>query len=178
MVEFKVGEAFPLPPVQSEGAIFSIEPYTMILTYRYNKPTEQEIEEFKNGDYELAVAELRDVIFVLSKFGRLGWADAAYNPNLSDTEKNLPDLVEGNRGYSVDAFLVDLSTNTLVAKRLIRMDPNFSKKFKKLIEQSIGRKDRFQKDQFETTVQTLYKSYSTKDLYRYSLMKMKMEKEQ
>ena len=177
MVEFKVGEAFPLPPVQSEGAVFSIEPYTMILTYRYDKPTEQEIEEFKNGEYELAVAELRDVIFVLSKFGRLGWADAAYNPNLSDTEKKLPDLIEGNRGYSVDAFLVDLSTNTLVAKRLIRMNPNFSGKFKKLIEQSQGRKDRFDKEHFNETVQALYKSSSTKDLYKYSLMKMKQEKE-
>lgn len=177
MVEFKVGETFPLPPVQNEGAIFSIEPYTMTLTYRYDKPTAQEIEEFKKGDYELAVAELRDVIFVLSKFGRLGWADAAYNPNLSDTEKHLPDLVEGNKGYSIDAFLVDLSTNTLVAKRLIRMDPVFSKKFKKLIEQSMGRKDRFKKEQFEETVQALYKSYTTRDLYKYSLMKMKMGKE-
>lgn len=178
MVEFKVGETFPLPPVQAEGAIFSIEPYTMTLTYRFTKPTEQEIEEFKHGDYELAVAELRDVIFVLSKFGRLGWADAAYNPNLSETEKKLPELAEGQKGYSIDAFLVDPSTNILVARRLIRMDPNFSNKFRKLIEQSISRKDRFQKDQFEETVQTLYKSYSTKDLYRYSLMKMKAEKEQ
>lgn len=173
MVEFAIGEAFPLPEVQAEGAIFSIEPYTMMLTYRFNKPTQEEIEEFKSAEYELAVTELRDVIFVLSKFGRLGWADAAYNPNLSDSDKSLPELAEGHKGYSVDVFLVDLSTNILVAKRLIRMDPNFSRKFKKLVDQSMSRKDRFRKDEFEETVAMLYKSYTTKDLYKYSLMKMK-----
>ncbi len=173
MVEFKVGEAFPLPPVTWEGAVFSIEPYTMTLTYRYRKPTEEEIREFKTGSYELAVTELRNIIFFLSRFGRLGWADAAYNPNLSDSEKRLPDLEEGHKGYSIDAFLVDLDTNILVARRLIRMDPRFSAKFKKLIEQSISRKDSFDRNQFEELVQALYAQYSTQDLYRYALMKMK-----
>ncbi len=173
MVEFKVGESFPLPQVSWEGAVFSIEPYTMTLTYRYRKPTEEEIREFKNGDYELAVTELRNIIFFLSKFGAMGWADAAYNPNLSDSEKKLPDLVEGNKGYSIDCFLVDLDTNILVARRLIRMDPKFSGKFKKLIEQSQARKDSFDRDHFEETVQALYSQYSTKDLYKYALMKMK-----
>ena len=175
MVEFKVGEEFPLPKVSWEGAVFSIEPYTMILTYRYKKPTEEEIKEFKEGSFELAVTELRNIIFVLSKFGDLGWADAAYNPNLSDSEKNLPELVEGQKGYSVDCFLVDLDTNILVARRLIRMDPKFSGKFKKLVEQSIGRRESFDKEHFEETVQALYSQYSTKDLYKYSLMKMKSQ---
>ena len=87
--------------------------------------------------------------------------------------KTLPELVEGNLGYSVDCFLVDLDTNILVARRLIRMDPKFSLKFKKLIEQSIGRKDSFDREHFEETVQALYAQYSTRDLYKYALMKMK-----
>ena len=173
MVSFQVGEKFPLPEVNWEGAVFSIEPYTMILTYRYKNPTEEEIQEFKNGPFELAVTELRNIIFFLSRFGNLGWADAAYNPNLSDSVKTLPELVEGNLGYSVDCFLVDLDTNILVARRLIRMDPKFSLKFKKLIEQSIGRKDSFDREHFEETVQALYAQYSTRDLYKYALMKMK-----
>lgn len=175
MVEFKVGEEFPLPKVSWEGAVFSIEPYTMILTYRYKKPAPEEIEEFLHGEYELAVTELRNIIFVMSKFGGLGWADAAYNPNLSDSNKILPELQEGNKGYSVDCFLVDLDTNILTARRLIRMDPKFSAKFKKLIEQSISRKDSFDKEHFEETVQALFSQYSTKDLYKYSLMKMKSQ---
>ena len=175
MVEFKVGEQFPLPNVTWEGAVFSIEPYTMTLTYRFKHPTPEETEEFLHGDYELAVTELRNIIFVLSKFGGLGWADAAYNPNLSDAEKRLPELAEGQKGYSVDAFLVDLDTNILVARRLIRMDPKFSAKFKKLIEQSIARKDSFDRNQFEDLVQALYSQYTTQDLYKYSLMKMKSQ---
>ena len=46
MVEFKVGEQFPLPKVTWEGAVFSIEPYTMTLTYRFKHPTPEETEEF------------------------------------------------------------------------------------------------------------------------------------
>lgn len=171
MLEFKVNEQFPLPPIQEEGAVFSVEPYTMMLIYRYNRPTEAEIKEFKQGDYQLAVTELRGVMFVLSKFGQLRWADCAYSSQLSESEKKLPELQEGNRGYSVDAFLVDCSDNTLKAHRLIRMNPEFSRKFRVLL--SDDQQKEFDSDVFRQTVANVYRMYSTKDLLKLSMLKMK-----
>ena len=69
MQEFQVGQPFPLPRVEEEGAVFSVEPYTMMLIYRYQRPTEEEIAEFTNGKVELAVADMRGVLLFLSKIG-------------------------------------------------------------------------------------------------------------
>lgn len=171
MLEFKVGEQFPVPGVQQEGAVFSVEPYSMMLIYRYDKPSEAEIQEFKTGDYQLAVTELRGVLFILSKFGRLSWADCAYSSQLSKTPKELPELQEGHRGYSIDAFLVDCHDNTLKAHRLIRMNPEFSRKFRLLLLDD-GQKS-FQQEAYEQAVSNVYRMYSTKDLLKISLMQMK-----
>ncbi|MCI8633607.1 MAG: hypothetical protein HFE64_09050 [Lachnospiraceae bacterium] len=171
MLEFKVGEAFPLPPVSQEGAVFSVEPYSMMLIYRYDRPSEAEIQEFKTGEYQLAVTELRKVMFILSKFGRLNWSDCAYSSQLSDSPKELPELKEGHRGYAIDAFLVDCHDNTLKAHRLIRMNPEFSRKFRLLLLDD-GQKS-FQQEEYEQAVSNVYRMYSTKDLLKISLMQMK-----
>ncbi|MBR6683006.1 MAG: hypothetical protein IKL38_01565 [Firmicutes bacterium] len=175
MLEFKVNEQFPLPHIKEEGAVFSVEPYTMMLIYRYNKPTEAEIKEFKDGDYQLAVTELRKVMFVLSKFGALSWSDCAYSSQLSESAKNLPELVEGNRGYAVDAFLVDCSDNTLKAHRLIRMNPEFSRKFRMLLNDD--QQKEFDPAAYEQAVTNVYRMYSTKDLLKLSVLKMKGTKQ-
>ena len=77
MQEFHVGHPFPLPKIGEEGTVFSVEPYTMMLIYRFHRPTEEEMTEFMNGQVELAVADLRGALFFLSKIGALNWADAA-----------------------------------------------------------------------------------------------------
>ena len=174
MLKFKVNEQFPLPHIKEEGAVFSVEPYTMMLIYRYNKPTEAEIQQFKEGEYQLAVTELRKVMFVLSRFGRLSWSDCAYSSQLSGSVKNLPELVEGNRGYAVDAFLVDCSDNTLKAHRLIRMTPEFSRKFRMLLNED--QQKEFSREAYEQAVLGVYHMYSTKDLLKLSVLKMKGSK--
>lgn len=174
MLEFKVGEAFPLPPVKEEGAVFSVEPYSMMLIYRYDQPTAEEIAEFKEGDYQLAVTELRRVMFILSKFGKLSWSDCAYSSQLSQSSKNLPELQEGHRGYSVDAFLVDCHDNTLKAHRLIRMNPDFSRKFRMLLMDD--QQKEFDLQAYEQAVSNVYRMYSTKDLLKLSMMQMKGKK--
>lgn len=171
MVEFKVGEQFPLPAVKEEGAVFSVEPYSMMLIYRYNRPSEEEIKEFKEGEYQLAVTELRKVLFVLSKFGRLGWSDCAYSSQLSDSKKQLPELQEGQKGYAIDAFLVDCSDNTLKAHRLIRMNPQFSRKFRTLLLDD--QQKAFNREEYDQAVSGVYRMYSTKDLLKVSLLQMK-----
>lgn len=171
MYTFKVGEAFPLPAVKQESVVFSVEPYTVMLTYYFRRPTEEEVREFKEGTCELAVSELRDTMFVLSRFGRLRWSDAAYSTHLSAGEKKLPDLAEGNRGYSVDAFLVDCDTNILKAHRLVRMTPEFSFRFRDLLEKDNRRS--FDPADYNHAVEEVYKNYSTTELLQFRDIYMK-----
>ena len=173
MLQFEVGKEFPLPKIMSEGAVFSVEPYTMFLTYRFDRPTEEEIQEFKTGTFQMAVTEVRGLLFLLTKFGDLGWADAPYSTQLSERRKELPELSEGHKGYSLDAFLVDLSTNTLVCHRLVRMNPDFSRKFRSLLLDDMA-KD-FDPSAYEQTVGEVYRNYPTKVLLERSLIRMKSD---
>ena len=171
MYTFKVGEAFPLPEIKTEGATFSVEPFTMMLIYRFDRPTEEEIEEFRKGDCELALTEKQGVLFLLSHFGRLSWSDTAYSTHLYDTEKKLPDLVEGSRGYSVDAFLVDCHDNTLKAHRLVRMTPEFSVSFREALEEDKQRV--FDEAAYDRTVAEVFARCSTAELLRDHRLYMK-----
>ena len=173
MLQFEVGKPFPLPEIRSEGAVFSVEPYTMMLTYRFEKPTEEEIREFKSGTFQMAVTEERKTLFLLTKFGQLGWADCPYSTQLSDRRKELPELQESHKGYSLDAFLVDPSTNLLVCRRLVRMTPDFSRKFRSLLLDDMEKP--FDPVAYDQTVQEVYRSYPTKTLLERSLIRMKSD---
>ena len=170
MQEFQVGRPFPLPRVEEEGAVFSVEPYTMMLIYRYQRPTEEEIAEFTNGKVELAVADMRGVLLFLSKIGSLNWADAAYSTHLTDRKKALPDLEEG-QGYSLDAFLVDCVDNTLAAHRLIRMNTRFSRELRGMLEDEEKRP--FDPQAFDRQVADIFRAYRPKDLAKFAQLTMR-----
>ena len=171
MTEFTVGKQFPLPPVTQEGATFSVEPFTMMLIYRFDTPTEAEIKEFKDGEVQLAVTELKNVLFIASKFGHLNWSDCPYSTQLSEREKILPELGEGHLGYSLDAFLVDSKTNILIAHRLVRMERSFSEKLRVLLIDD-SRKA-FDDATYEKSVQEVYRNYPTRELVKLAFLHMK-----
>ena len=56
MLKFEKGVEFPLPPQQEEGVTFSVEPYTMLLIYRFRRPSAEEIRAFAEGEASLALA--------------------------------------------------------------------------------------------------------------------------
>ena len=172
---FEVGKAFPLPLDPGEGVSFSVEPFTMLLIYRFNRPSQEEIKEFREGRVELAVTRLRSVLFFLSRFGRLSWSDAPYSTHLTEREKELPDIGESHRGYSVDAFLVDAHDKTLVAHRLVRMTPEFSRKFKETLRKDW--EDGMDLSRFNKAVGDVYANFSTKDLLGFCDAQMKEDKE-
>ena len=78
-------------------------------------------------------------------------------------------------GYAVDAFLVDCSDNTLKAHRLIRMNPEFSRKFRMLLNDD--QQKEFDPAAYEQAVSNVYRMYSTKDLLKLSVLKMKGTKQ-
>ena len=170
MQEFQVGHPFPLPKVSEEGTVFSVEPYTMMLIYRFQRPSKEEIAEFMNGNVELAVADLRGVLLFLSKIGGLNWADAVYSTHLTERKKTLPDLEDG-QGYSLDAFLVDCADNTLAAHRLIRMNTRFSRDLRELLEEEETRP--FDRTAFDEQVAAIFQAYRPKDLVKFANLTMR-----
>jgi len=176
MYTFKVGEPFPLPGPKQDNVTFSVEPYTMMLIYRYSRPTEEEIREFSKGTFEMAVTEMRDAMFVLSRFGRMRWADAPYSTHLSDSVKKLPDLPEDSKGYSLDAFLVDCNSNVLKAHRLVRLAPEFYHKFRAALMKDMEKP--FDFPAYQKTVDQVFAAYTTADLLKYRQLYMKEEKKQ
>ncbi len=174
-LRFEVGKPFPMPAA-GEGASFSVEPYTNVLIYRFDRPTQEEIEEFKEGRVELAMVRLRSILFFLSRFGRLAWSDAPYSTHLTEREKFLPDLGEGHRGYALDCFLVDSRDNVLKAHRLVRMPVDFSVKFKKAIEKDAA--GTMTENDFNKAVGDVYANYSTADLLKFRDFYAKIEKEE
>lgn len=163
-LEFKVGEVFPLPPYAGEGAVFSVEPYTMMLIYYFSKPMPEEIEEFNKGKVSFAVSEVADVMFVLSRFGRMNWCDAPYSAALASVGRSLPELGEQGTGYAVDAFMVDLDTNRLAAHRLVRLSAPFSNGFKKIFD--ANKQLEMTEAGYQKAVAKVYEHFSVQDLLR------------
>lgn len=173
MVEFTVGKPFPMPQPKEEGSVFSVEPFSLMLVYRYAGPTEEEIQEFRGGDVSLSVTELKHVIFVQSKFGRLNWSDTPYSMHLSDSAKSLPGLSDDNLGYALDAFLVDCETNILKVHRLVRLNLPFSRKLRTLLLDD--EKKAFDVHAYESAVQEVFHSFTSREMLERGLFSMKLK---
>ncbi|MBQ7064996.1 MAG: hypothetical protein IJM90_08920 [Firmicutes bacterium] len=174
MLKFAVGEEFPLPPQTEEGITFSIEPYTMLLIYRFRHPNEQEKRAFATGDVSFGVTELRQTLFILSRFAPLAWMDTPYSTHLSSTVKSFPDLRPG-QGYAIDAFLVDCADNKLLAHRLIHLDTHSSEKLRSLVMEEQARTD-FDQEKYHQAVEEVYRSYSPRDLVKLATIMTKIKK--
>lgn len=48
-----------------------------------NKPTEEELHEFKHADIEVRMTPVINAIWLTFKFGNLDWTEAPYTPHLS-----------------------------------------------------------------------------------------------
>ncbi len=164
MLKFQKGEAFPLPPVTEEGVTFSVEPYTMLLIYRFRHPSEEERRAFREGKVSFGIASLRNTLFVLSKFGSLAWMDTPYSTHLSQTVKSFPALQPG-QGYAIDAFLVDCADNTLVEHRLLHLETAAAEKVRDLILEEQERTG-FTLENFRRSVEEVYRGYPPRELVK------------
>lgn len=176
MLEFTVGRPFPLPQVKEEGSTFTVEPFSFMLVYRYNRPTAEEVSEFRTGDVSFSITELRQVIFVQSKFGHLHWSDTPYSMQLTPSQKNLPELSDSNLGYALDAFLVDCADNTLLVHRLVRLDLDFSRKLRMLLLDDL--KKGFDPKTYNESVAEVFRTFSSRDMLERGLFSTRIRKEE
>ena len=104
------------------------------------KPTTHEIEQFASGNpFEMKLAQLRNVIFPMFKFGDMSWMDAPYNVHLSRNLNRLEMPADG-QGLAMTVHL-------------------------KLVKMAMEQKEKpFDRQDYLGNVRSIYAAYPTKKL--------------
>ena len=133
-----------------EGVFFDITDSGIILRIYFCGVTAHEAGQFRSEKpFEMRLAGLRDIIFLLFKFGELNWMDAPYNVHLS---LNLTKLELPSDGLGL-AMTVQLSLSTEMSRKLIKM---------------VGEQKRkpFNVKEYFNDINSIYAAYPAKKLAR------------
>lgn len=163
--KYEVGNIYSEAKGHNEGCYLDISDEGANLIVYFNRPTKEEIENFKSEKrFEMRLIELSDIMIFLVKFGSLNWMDAPYTPHLS---KNLSKLnLEPGKGLSVTIMLFDTSNGRLESTRLISLSEKFTEKIKKNIDGLM--KKNFDKQNYNYSINMVFSKYSTNDLVKIS----------
>lgn len=169
---YKVGEKYDKAKGHQESAYFDISDTGGEMIFYFNRPTTDEINQFKSGvTMQVKLASFSESIILLTKFGDLNWMDMPYNPNLSTNLTHLHYPADG-QGLAVNVMLFDTSNGELVASRLISFSDNFTRKLFIECEKLVN--EDFEKDEYYRFCQQLFNKYSTKDLLNFSSISCKI----
>lgn len=126
MRKIEIGTVIPEFIGHNEGTVFDITDDGAILRIFYDDPTPEELYQLAAGmPFEMKTLELKDVLYILVKFGSLCWMDCPYNVNLSlhltkityiRNAKRLPLLVSvinGKNGKIEYMRLIDLNEHII-----------------------------------------------------------------
>lgn len=169
--KYEVGNIYPEVKGHNEGCYFDISDEGANLVVYFNRPTKEEIENFKSEKrFEMRLIELSDIMMFLVKFGSLNWMDAPYTPHLS---KNLSKInLEPEKGLAVTIMLFDTSNGHLESIRFISLSERFTEKIKKNIDDLMNRP--FDKQNFNYSVNMIFSKYSTNELVKMSSQSFKI----
>lgn len=125
----------------------------------FNQPTDEEINDIRNGQFKFGYYKENNVLLLLFKFGNQQWMDAPYSVHLS---KNLTELqeIEDNMGYSLTVCFTDASNGILKVIRQIGLDTKSSR----MLREDILNQKEMSFDNFDVNLNNIYKKYSTKML--------------
>jgi len=119
----------------AEGAIFDMTDNGAYLHVFYDRPTSHEHEQFKAGHpLEIKTLEMKDVLFMLFKFGDLPWFEAPYNVHLSPDWNDIPTSITGNSGFALVIHLFDTTDGKLVHNRLYTIPHDTSVEILKAVQ--------------------------------------------
>lgn len=109
MNELKTGETFPCPYELSENIYFfsldTQEGKASFLTFYFEKPTVEEVEDVKRGQVQLGMFSDYDILVFLVKFGNMPWFDIhGFKADMGDIG-------------TVNVLLVDSDTNEILVNR-------------------------------------------------------------
>lgn len=139
-----------------EGIRFDMTDGGGLLVIRYDNPTEQEIRNF-NSTLKIEMTTVRNIIFMLFKFGTENWMDAPFNVHLAQNLTHLDDVPEGC-GYLMEAIFCD-TNGTVHGIRQISFTERFSKAFKKAVEDQL--EEEFDPYGYNAAIALTYMRYPT-----------------
>ncbi len=157
---FEVGKPYE-QGVQSlpEGIAFDYTETGGFLRVVFDSPTEEEIQEIKDGKMQFGLLEKEGIIFLLIKFGRMEWMDVPYYIMNSDPYV-LGRLADETKGYPLHIVFVDGRTGIVKVIKRIGLPHEMSIRFKEMVENQ----RRNPIENYEALVKEVCSEYSTDEL--------------
>ena len=174
MYKYEVGQVIERFKGRQEGVLFDMADDGATLVILFNKPTQQEIQEIKQGKLQFGMFVKEGIIFILSKFGSMSWMDAPYHVALSKNLTALQDIDEG-KGYGCHIVLADTATGEIKAMRLVGLSTQYSKKLKANIESQ--KEQNFNELDYARKLNKIFNTYSTKEMVNYSEVSCRIKSE-
>ncbi|MGI6117848.1 MAG: hypothetical protein ACOYBC_05605 [Bilifractor sp.] len=164
MEEYKVGKTYVDAIGRNDELIFDITDSGIIIPVYFNRPNQNEIDQFKSGHgIKMAYVDRGNVLIILMKFGALHWMDAPYSPHLSKQLTRLPDKVENEEGFAAHLLLFDTANGELKTQRLFslrsKMSNDLIRETKKLLNKP------FDRNAYDADIQSAYR-YRTSELVK------------
>lgn len=155
-----VGDIFPQFIGYPEGPQFDVSDDEIVLRIFLDKPTIEEIKQIRYGKpFEMKAFEMKDVLYVLFKFGKLEWMDAPFNAHLSIYLSNPYNLEDHN---ILNISLFDCSNGKLEGMRVIGLNENIRKQILKAMQGQLA-KD-FDYMEYGEQISEAYMKYSSKQM--------------
>ena len=166
MIKYEKGQVLENFIGHNEGAYFDIDDSGAILMIFFNKPTQNEVEQFQAGhNFEIRFTNIKNIMMITAKIGTLNWMDAPYSPHLS---KNLTKFQFPNegQGLSLTLMLIDVYSGKIEHIRLIGLSEKFSKKMiGNILELKMSE---FNQNEYMTNLNSVFARYATKDIVKMS----------
>ena len=163
---FTVGDPFPLPiQNQQDGGMFQVDDNGIMFLLQLSRSDLVASEAFRNGEVELALALIDEVLFLLYRIDGIfkdGWGDAPLSlPMLP--EEHLP-TVDSLAKDVMYLYLVDTNLKILLAQREVSV--NSEEPFIMAIRDYVNhyRKSPFTKEDLLKRIDSIYKKLSPAEL--------------
>lgn len=163
---YEVGRSYEEFKGRAEGAVFDMDDSGAVLLVYFNRPTANEIDQFKeNKRIEIRFVPINDFIVLTCKIGDLNWMDMPYTPHKSKHLTHL-EIPEEGYGISLTLILIDTSSGKIENLRLLGLSTDFSRKLMGAIMEE-KMKD-FDDNNFNRNINCLLNKYTTKEFVKMS----------
>lgn len=166
MIKYEKGQIVKNFICHSEGAYFDMDDSGAVLIIFFNKPTQNEIKQFKAGhNFEIRFTEIEGLIMLTAKIGNLNWMDMPYTPHLSRglTKLQIPGV---GQGLALTLILVDGKSGRIEHIRLMSLNEDFTKSFFDAVKKECSHA--FDKQKYVMSLNKIYQKYSTNDIVKRS----------
>ena len=130
---------YPVGALPKNGTMFHLDKNRIDLVISMENPTETEIQQFRFGQAAFGLYTAGPVIFFLSRYGSMPWADAPYSANLNPLHlRGLPEGYAPGKRLVLHLMLIDSNTNRIAALRLTTLSPALCELLAKLIKHQMA----------------------------------------